>query len=52
LIKALWDRGPVRVRHVAEYDYHWVRLSTHIYNTPEEVDRVVGLIGELAGSRR
>ena len=51
LIKALWERGTVRVRHVAEYDYHWVRLSTHIYNTPEEVDRVVGLIGELAGRR-
>ena len=52
LIKALWERGTVRVRHVAEYDYHWVRLSTHIYNTPEEVDRVVALVGELAASRR
>ncbi len=51
LIKALWDRAMVRVRHVAEYDYHWVRLSTHVYNTPEEVDRVVALVGELAGSR-
>jgi selenocysteine lyase/cysteine desulfurase len=51
LIKALWDRGVVRVRHVAEYDYHWVRLSTHVYNSPEEVDRVVALVGELAGRR-
>jgi selenocysteine lyase/cysteine desulfurase len=51
LIKALWDRAMVRVRHVAEYDYHWVRLSTHVYTTPEEVDRVVALVGELAGSR-
>ena len=51
LIKALWDRAKVRVRHVAEYDYHWVRLSTHVYTTPEEVDRVVALVGELAGSR-
>jgi isopenicillin-N epimerase len=50
-IKALWERGPVRVRHVAEYDYHWVRLSTHVYNAPEEVDRVVALVGELAASR-
>ncbi len=49
LIKALWDRAMVRVRHVAEYDYHWVRLSTHVYNTPEEVDRVVALVAELAG---
>jgi isopenicillin-N epimerase len=52
LIKALWDRAMVRVRHVAEYDYHWVRLSTHVYSTPEEVDRVVQLVGELAGGRR
>jgi selenocysteine lyase/cysteine desulfurase len=51
LIKALWDRAMVRVRHVAEYDYHWVRLSTHVYTTPAEVDRVVALVGELAGSR-
>jgi len=51
LIKALWERGMVRVRHVAEYEYHWVRLSTHIYNTPEEVDRVVALVGELAARR-
>ncbi len=51
LIRALWDRGPVRVRHVAEYDYHWVRLSTHVYNTPEEVDRVVALVGELASKQ-
>ena len=52
LIRALWERGAVRVRHVAEYDYHWVRMSTHVYNTPEEVDRVVALVGELAGSGR
>lgn len=52
LIKALWDRAMVRVRHVAEYEYHWVRLSTHVYTTPEEVDRVVALVGELAASRR
>lgn len=51
LIKALWERATVRVRHVAEYDYHWVRLSTHIYNTPEEVDRVVQLVGELSAAR-
>jgi isopenicillin-N epimerase len=51
LIKALWERGTVRVRHVAEYEYHWVRLSTHVYNTPEEVDRVVALVGDLAARR-
>jgi isopenicillin-N epimerase len=51
LIKALWERALVRVRHVAEYDYHWVRLSTHVYNSPDEVDRVVNLIAELAARR-
>jgi isopenicillin-N epimerase len=48
LIRALWERGPVRVRHVAEYDYGWVRMSTHVYNSPEEVDRVLGIVAELA----
>ena len=52
LIRALWERGPVRVRHVAEYDYHWVRMSTHVYNTPEEVDRVLGIVSDLARQRR
>ena len=52
LIQELWRRGPVRVRHVAEYDYHWVRLSTHVYNSEQEVDRVAGLVQELARERR
>jgi selenocysteine lyase/cysteine desulfurase len=52
LIRALWDHGPVRVRHVAEYDYHWVRMSTHVYNTPQEVDRVLGIVGDLSRERR
>ena len=52
LIRALWDRGPVRVRHVAEYNYRWVRMSTHVYSTPQEVDRVLALVEELARQRR
>jgi selenocysteine lyase/cysteine desulfurase len=52
LIRALWERGPVRVRHVAEYDYGWVRMSTHVYNSPEEVDRVLGIVEELARQRQ
>ena len=50
-IRTLWERGPIRVRHVAEYDYHWVRMSTHVYNTPQEVDRVIGIVAELARLR-
>jgi selenocysteine lyase/cysteine desulfurase len=52
LIQELWRRGQVRVRHVAEHELNWVRLSTHVYNTPQEVDTVVGLVREIAGSGR
>lgn len=48
VIRRLWEQGPVRVRHVSENGLDYVRLSTHIYNTPGEVDRVVGMIGEIA----
>lgn len=48
VIAALWKMGPVRVRHVAEYDYHYLRLSTHIYNSPAEVETVAGYLAEIA----
>ena len=47
VIAALWKMGPVRVRHVAEYDYHYIRLSTHIYNSPTEVETVAGYLAEI-----
>ena len=50
VIRRLWEKGPVRVRHVAENGLDYVRLSTHIYNTPGEVDRVVEMVGEIAKS--
>jgi selenocysteine lyase/cysteine desulfurase len=34
----------VRTRVVSEYDYGWMRLSPHVYNTVEDVERVVALI--------
>jgi selenocysteine lyase/cysteine desulfurase len=37
----------VRTRVISEYDYGWMRLSTHIYNLPEEVDRVVELLDDV-----
>jgi selenocysteine lyase/cysteine desulfurase len=46
----LWAMGPVRTRHVGEDNLDYTRLSTHIYNTPDEVDRVVGMVGEIAKS--
>ena len=38
----------VRTRVIGEYDYGWMRLSTHLYNLPGEVDRTVGLLEEVA----
>jgi selenocysteine lyase/cysteine desulfurase len=51
VIRRLWENGPVRVRHVAENGLDYVRLSTHIYNTPGEVDRVVEMVGEIANPK-
>ena len=38
----------VRTRVIGEYDYGWMRLSTHLYNTPAEVDRVLDLLDRAA----
>ena len=40
----------VRTRVISEYGYGWMRLSTHVYNNPDEIRRVVELIGEAARS--
>jgi len=42
----LWDRGHVRVRSMG--DTVGVRHACHIYNSPAEVDRALGLLRELA----
>ncbi len=34
----------IRTRVIGEYDYGWMRLSTHIYNTRSDLERVMGLI--------
>jgi selenocysteine lyase/cysteine desulfurase len=47
-IEADGRRISVRTRVIGEYDYGWMRLSPHIYNTPAEIDLVAGLIGRLA----
>jgi selenocysteine lyase/cysteine desulfurase len=51
VVQQLWERGPVRVRHVGENNLDYVRLSTHVYNNPDEVDRVVGMVGEISSNR-
>jgi isopenicillin-N epimerase len=40
----------VRTRVISEYGLGWMRLSTHVYNHPGEIERVVELI--TAASRR
>lgn len=46
--RRLWELGPVRVRQVGEYGYNYMRLSTHIYNGPDQIDRVVEMLGRVA----
>ena len=38
----------VRTRVIGEYDYGWMRLSTHIYNSPGDVERVLELLDDAA----
>lgn len=37
----------VRTRVIGEYGYGWMRLSTHVYNLPEELDRVTELLWDV-----
>lgn len=43
----LWERGKVRVRSMG--DPIGVRHACHIYNSPEEVDKALALLKEMAG---
>ncbi len=38
----------VRTRVVSEYGYGWMRLSTHVYNLPADVHRVLELLDAAA----
>ena len=38
------DEEKIRVRQVAESDLNSIRISTHIFNSKEEIDRLVALI--------
>jgi len=40
----------VRTRVIGEYGYGWMRLSTHVYNLTEEVDRTLSLLQEVTRS--
>lgn len=47
LQRRLAQNANVRTRVIGEYDYGWMRLSPHIYNSPDEIERVVELIDAL-----
>jgi selenocysteine lyase/cysteine desulfurase len=41
----------IRTRVIGEYDYGWMRLSTHLYNYPGEVDRTLEVLDAAARDR-
>jgi selenocysteine lyase/cysteine desulfurase len=42
----------VRTRVIGEYDYNWMRLSPHIYNTFDDIDRAVHLVTDAVAALR
>lgn len=34
----------IRTRRIAEFGYEYLRLSTHMYVLPRDIERVVGLL--------
>ena len=38
----------IRTRVIGEYDYGWMRLSTHVYNHPGELDRTLEHLERVA----
>ncbi len=38
----------IRTRRIAEFGYEYLRLSTHMYVLPRDVDRVVALLQAAA----
>ena len=50
LQRRLATRANVRTRVIGEYDYQWMRLSPHIYISPAEIDKVLGMIAEEAAA--
>ena len=44
----LFRAANVRTRVIDEYDYGWMRFSTHVYNSPEQITRVLELVDHVA----
>ncbi|HSJ24645.1 MAG TPA: aminotransferase class V-fold PLP-dependent enzyme [Longimicrobiales bacterium] len=50
LQRHLAERANVRTRVVSEYDYGWMRLAPHVYNTMGELDTVLELVDAVTRS--
>jgi len=48
IAKALQDRAGIVVRTVKTENVNGIRVSTHFYNHPDEVDRLLGVVRALA----
>jgi selenocysteine lyase/cysteine desulfurase len=46
LFRALWDRYRLRCRPVTEQALEAVRVSCHCFNTPSEIDKLIGAVEE------
>ncbi|MBM3734603.1 MAG: aminotransferase class V-fold PLP-dependent enzyme [Acidobacteria bacterium] len=46
---ALWQRHRISIANTASGDSRGLRISAHIYNTMEEMDRTVAAVREIAG---
>ena len=44
---AYWTKAKMRPR--SQGDQFGVRHCTHIFNSPEEIDKAIGIVNELAG---
>jgi len=46
--KAMWERHRMAIAMTATGDAEGIRFSPHVYNSPEEMDRAVAAVKELA----
>ncbi len=51
LMRELWTRGRLRPRS-SDHDFRGVRQSTHVFNSPAEIDRTVEIAREMARGPR
>jgi len=47
LQQALWSEHRIEVPIITWNNRRWIRVSCHLYNTPEEIDRLVDALRDL-----